>query len=416
MHGLDRPVVFLGSYPPRECGIATFTQDLYQGFESIRREFGFYRPARVLAMGDGRAYAYPAEVRGEMAREGAAGYREFARRLGGLGTALVNVQHEYGLFGGPNGELLLEFLEWLKPPVVTTLHTLLISPPSDLVAVARSIADRSQAVVVLARCGLELARQQGLDPQKLVYIPHGVPFVARDREARQAARRRLGLEGRTVLATFGLISRDKGIEYVLQALPELVKCHPDLLYVVVGETHPAVRRYEGESYREELMAVSHRLGLSDHVEFRAEYQTRQDFCRYLQAAHVCVLPYLARDQIVSGTLSYAMAAGRVVVSTPSLFAEECLAGGRGALVPFRDAGALEEAIGLLLESPELRREIEWRAWNYTRSRLWPEVGRRYAGLFGQVLGVGTAHLRVPDKDRLVAGEAAGRQPPLHLGR
>lgn len=393
-------VVFVGSYPPRQCGIATFTYDLRQAFETVRQEGGRYGPSAVIAMGHGRRYAYPPEVVAEISRDDPQSYREAARRIRSQRARLVCLQHEYGLFGGSHGAHVLELLSRLGVPAVTTLHTILTRPPGPLGEITQRIARHSERVVVLAHAGLELSRQQGIPGEKLVYIPHGVPYIPGGQAAQRAAKQVLGISAHTVLATVGLLSRDKGIEYVLQALPELVRQHPELLYLIVGELHPEVRRREGQSYLDELMAMVRKLGLQEHVQFRSEYQTLESLCRYLQATDICVLPYLSRDQIVSGTLSYALAAGRAVVATPSLYAEECLAEGRGLLIPFRDADALATAISRLLDDPHLRQRCEERAWVYTRSWLWPEVVRRYIRLFREIR----------PRQRVWLGVVAGKSP------
>jgi glycosyltransferase involved in cell wall biosynthesis len=335
------------TYPPREDGIATFTRDLLDGVCGAHNGIN----ARIAAITDPDAYyAYPRQVRWEIEQNDKESYAEAGRALSQAGVAAVSLQHEFGLWGAP-GYLAEPFdrydcapalLDAVDKPVVTTLHTVLPQPRPDIRASIRRLAERSVAVVVMIHVGAKiLADDYGLDRERIVTIPHGVPDARPVETAR--VKRSLRLDGHTVICTFGLLGRNKGLETVIRALPEIVERHPDALYLVIGETHPQVRKAEGESYREELTALAHELGVSRHVRFNNQYLEQQSLIHYLQATDIYVTPYHDRNQITSGTLSYALGCGRAIVSTPYVYAAEALAEGRGLLAEF-DSPAFEQLL------------------------------------------------------------------------
>jgi len=375
-------IAYVSSYPPRKCGIATFTHDLLTAVEQVDSV-----PATVVAMNDRlEGYAYDWRVKLQIYRDDRAAYVRAARALNRMPIDLVNVQHEYGLFGGAWGEYLLGFYRALEKPVVTTLHTTLPNPDPTLRRVTREIAVRSRQVVVLAQAAVEiLVRDYGIPRRKVRVIPHGVPVVERRPGLREQRKAELGYAGRRVLSTFGLINPNKGIEYVLHALPEIVREHPDVLYLVVGETHPGVRAHSGESYRESLQRLVEELGLEEHVAFVDRYLTKADLIRYLELTDIYLMPYLDPNQIVSGTLAYALGAGKAIIATPSVYAREVLADGRGILVPFCDSQAIARVLRHLLSDAEALAALEERAYAYTRSWTWPAVGRQYLALFQEVM-------------------------------
>jgi polysaccharide biosynthesis protein PslF len=369
-------VLFVGSYPPRECGIATFTEDIRGAYDLLAGE-----PSDVIAItDDGRSYAYPGYVRAEIARDDRASYLAAARFANDHPAEVVNVQHEYGLFGGDKGEYLLDFLAALRKPVIVTLHTTLPTPDARMRFITRELCNRSDAVIVLAYSGRRILEEHyGIDPRKVNVILHGVPDVPLRRS--HHFKRRLGLEHRTVLSTFGLLSRGKGIEYVIEALPEIFARHPDAVYQLLGETHPGVKKHEGEAYRESLWARVVELGLSSRVRFVDHYMQDDEVVDYLQATDVYVSPSLDPNQIVSGTLSYAVACGRVVVATASTYATELLADGRGVTIPFRDSGSIASSVNAVLDDPQLRGDIETTAYRFGRSMTWPRVAKQYERSF-----------------------------------
>lgn len=378
----------VGTAPPRRCGIATFTGDLGIAITALQPE----RPAVQVALTDvGGAYAYGPEVVFEVQAPQRSDYRTAAGFLNTAAVDVVCVQHEFGIFGGPSGRHLDELLEHLQVPVVTTLHTVLAHPTPEQRAVTRRVADRSDVLVVLADRAVELLVEGcGIDPSKVRVIPHGVPAAPElDRDAAKAS---LGLSDRTLLLTFGLLGPDKGVEVVLAALPGLVAADPSLLYVVLGATHPHVLRDHGDVYREALVAQVQDLGLGDHVLLVDRYAELEELCRYLAASDVYLTPYHSTEQIVSGTLAYAVGMGCAVVSTPYPYATELLADGRGVLVPFDDSPALAAELAALLGDLPARTAMQSRAREHGRTMTWPSVAAAYQQLFVEVVA---AHERAP---------------------
>ena len=375
---VEPQIAVLGSYPPRACGIATFTADVAAALEQHSGQ-----STKIIAIDEpGAARRYPKNVIWCLQQDDPASYLSVAAAVGRSNVQLVNIQHEYGLFGGENGELLLTLMEALPQPIVTTLHTVLPEPSSHLREVTQALCKLSAEVVVLARSAIPMLRNiYNIDTSRVTFIPHGIPTVTRQPGIRRAMKARLGYSGRTLLSTFGLINPDKGIEYVLQALPLLVERHPDLLFLVLGETHPGIRRHRGELYREGLKAIVDDLGLHDHVRFENRYLDVEELVNYLLATDIYLMAYLNSDQIVSGTLAYAVGCGKAVVATPFRYAEEMLADGRGIIVPFRSHQAIANALQQLLTSPELRAETEARAYTFSRSMEWPSVAADYWAVF-----------------------------------
>lgn len=375
--GTRKPrALFVGSYVPRECGIATFTEDLKAAYDL----HGGDRSPVIAVTDPGRTYDYPDDVIAQIHRDEVHSYVAAARVANESDVDVVNVQHEYGLFGGERGSMLLDFLAMLRKPVVLTMHTTLPEPDTTMRYVTRELCNRSDEVVVLAKAGKEiLTRDYGIDHRKVRVVLHGAPDVMLRRSTH--FKKHFGLTGRTVISTFGLLSRGKGIEYVLDALPAVFEKHPNAAYVLFGQTHPEIKRREGEAYREELWRRAQSLGIADRVQFVNRYMSDDDVVKSLLATDVYVSPSLDPHQIVSGTLSYAVACGRVVIATPYLYARELLAGGRGVIVPFRDSDALEGSIDAVLSDPALRSRLETRAYRFGRKMTWRRVAAEYASSF-----------------------------------
>ncbi len=373
--------LFMASYPPRECGIATFTRDVVESYD---RAFGTSSAVIAIDEPGGENRLHERRVFARLQQNDRSSYRRVARAANAHRSELVCVQHEFGLFGGQDGAWFLDFLFALEKPAVVSLHTVLPEPSASHRDVTRRICDRADAVVVLSQTGKDiLIGGYGADPDKTHVIHHGVPDVPfRSTEVAKAA---FGVGQRTVLSTFGLISRGKGLEYAIEAMRSVVKQHPEALYLILGETHPAVRRQEGESYRESLVAKIAEYGLQNHVALVDKYLEFDELMNYLGATDIYVTPYLNPEQIVSGTLAYAVGAGKAIVSTPYLYARELLAERRGFLVPFRDAGALAARLEALLDDPWLCRATEHRAYRFGRQMTWPHVARAYGKLFADVL-------------------------------
>jgi glycosyltransferase involved in cell wall biosynthesis len=364
---------YVSTYPPRRCGIATFTHDLATATGS--REIVALHPPD-------QPPAYPIEVHHRIRRDEHGDYRQVARSLNDC-VDVVSVQHEYGIWGGDNGAYVLDFVRGLQLPSVATLHTVLRNPTANQRAVLCELVALVDATVVMSRSAASiLAASYGVDPHRLEIIPHGVPDLPLvDPETVKTG---LGLEGRDVILSFGLLGPGKGYELALDALPDVVAQHPAACYVIVGATHPDLLRTEGEAYRARLADQVQRLGMEAHVQFVDRFVGRVELTRWLEATDVFVTPYPSLDQIVSGTLSYAMGAGRAIISTPYTYATELLADGRGILVPPGSAAALADALNNVLGDQELRANLGRRAHAYSRGMVWSAVAADYRRVLGRV--------------------------------
>ncbi|MFW2853888.1 glycosyltransferase [Sphingomonas sp. TX0543] len=372
-----RHVALIGNFPPRRCGIATFTADLHAALRAAEPD----AKLSTVAMTDpGMAYQYPEEVGYEIAQGRLKDYLAAVEHINARNPDIVCVQHEFGIFGGPSGEHLAVMLEKLRAPVVTTLHTILPEPDPDQRRVLERVAAASSRLVAMTEMGRTiLTRDLGIAPEKVSVIPHGIPDLPFLDPA--YGKHHFGLDGRDVVLTFGLLSPNKGIEVMIAALPELVERHPDLTYVVLGATHPHLIAREGEVYRHELEARVRDLDLEDHVRFVNDYVDAPTLQAWLSASDIYVTPYLSEAQITSGTLAYSVGLGKAVVSTPYWHAQELLAERRGHLVPFASPKALAEAIGMLLSDRTLRDELRRNAYDAGRDMVWPVVAQRYMALF-----------------------------------
>jgi glycosyltransferase involved in cell wall biosynthesis len=373
--GGDLRIALVGTYPPRRCGIATFTRDLAQGMSAASANV---RPIAVAVTDEGSRYEYSEEVAYEI-RHGTKGdYARAAEILNYKAVGWVSLQHEYGIFGGDDGAYVLELLGTLRVPSIVTLHTVLENPSVSQRTIVQRMAKTSTLVVMSRVAANLLARRYDVHGSRVHIIPHGIPDMPpRDQVAPKT---RFGIAGHRMLLTFGLLGPNKGIETVIRALPAIVSACPDLVYFVVGATHPAILRQYGEAYRTTLEREAEKLGVRDHVVFRDQYVTTEDLWSYLQAADVFVSPYLNEAQVTSGALSYAMGAGAAVISTPYWHASELLADDRGRLFPFGDGTALAETVISLMDSPDERQRLRSRAYELTRAFVWPQVGAQYLAL------------------------------------
>jgi glycosyltransferase involved in cell wall biosynthesis len=359
---------------PYPSGTATFTYDLATA--------AFPRQIVALHPVNGPE-AYPVEVRYKIRRDEREDYTTVAEGLNASGADVVSLQFEHHIWGGDDGAYVLDFLDALRLPVVTTLHSVVRKPTAGQRRLLGAIVDRSDAAVVMSAAAASLAtRAYGIDSGRLETIPHGVPnlpLVDPD-----AVKPRLGLEGRLVILGFGLLGPGKGYEAVIEAMPALVEAHPTALFVILGATHPDILAADGETYREQLAAMAERLGVTDHVRFIDRFVGRVELGTWLEAADVFVAPYRDADRTVSGTLAYAMGAGKAVVSTPSACARELLAARRGMVIAAGDATALGVALQRLLADPALRAGYGRRAYEHTRDMVWSAVGGEYRRIFTQV--------------------------------
>jgi len=373
-------IAYVSTYPPRECGIANFTKDLIDSVDGLRE----FRPSVVIAINEeGATYDYDRRVRFQIERDSVDDYVQATRYVNLSKVNLVNLQHEFGVFGGEWGEYVNSFLEDLQKPVVTTLHTVLPNFESAARKVMKDIAYHSASIAVMTRTALQLLKNCNVKREKINVIPHGcpdVPFVTSEKPKTS-----LGLRGRIVLSTFGLINRGKGIQYAIRALPSLVKKEPRILYLIIGETHPEVRKIEGERYRKRLMRLVDELKLRKHVRFHNRFLQKRELIKYLQATDIYITPYVDRNQISSGTLVYALGTGKAIISTPYLHAEEALAEGRGLICKFRNPSSIAECINRLLEDAELRLSLERKAYAFSRNFTWPKVAENYVNLFNRLL-------------------------------
>lgn len=367
-----RRVALIGNFLPRLCGIATFTTHLHSALGALHREVA----VEVYAMVDpGRSYAFPPAVAMAIDQDEPDSYRRAARRIEASGADLVWVQHEYGIFGGPAGEYLLDLLDAVSAPVAATLHTVLETPNPDQRRVLERLAARASVLIVMAQTASALLqRAYGVPESKIAVIEHGVPD--RGYVTPSAARRRFGVEDRKTIMTFGLLSPGKGIETMILAMPEILNRCPDALYRIVGATHPHLVAHEGERHREALQALARTLGVDAHLHWEDRFLDEDELLDHLAMADVYVTPYRNPQQITSGTLSYAAGLGKPIVATPYVHATELLAEGRGMLVGFDDTKAIASVVGALLADDGRRARMAARAYAHSRALTWRRMAER----------------------------------------
>lgn len=388
-------IAFIGGYEPRRCGIATFTHHICEAVANIS-------PAAECIAGAVNdkieGYKYPSRVRFELLEKDLDSYRRAADFLNFNRTEVLSLQHEFGIYGGTAGSHILALLREIKIPVVTTLHTVLQQPNAPQRQVMERLIYHSERLVVMAHKGAEILQDTYRVPEgKIDIIPHGIPetqFSISD-----AFKGQFGLEGRKVLLTFGLLGPGKGIEYAIKALPEIVRHHPDVVYVVLGATHPHLVMREGENYRLGLERLAEENGVKGHVIFFNRFASAAELTEFIGATDIYVTPYLNEAQITSGTLAYVFGAGKAVVSTPYWHASELLASGRGTLVPFRDSQAIAAAVCGLLDDPVLHAKIEANAYVLGRTMIWPAVARSYVEVFQQAVADSSASTRAVKTER-----------------
>jgi len=390
--------VFVSTYPPRRCGIATFTLDLagVAGSHEIA----------VLHPTDG-PNVYPLEVRHRIRRDIRGDYHRVARELNESDARVVSVQHEYGIWGGNDGEFVLDFVAALNKPVVATLHTVPHTPSPGQRRVLMSLIDASAATVVMSRSAAALlARVYGVDQASLDVVPHGVPQLPLLQP--DTVKPRLGMKVAPMILSFGLLGPGKGYESVIEAMPSVIEADPTAYYVILGATHPELLRREGEAYRNKLKDLAHALGVADRVLFIDRFVSRVELGTWLTAADIFVTPYPNPDQIVSGTLAYAMSAGKAIVSTRYSYAVEMLESGRGMLAASNSARALAESLTEVLLDRELRTRLGRRAYEFSRTMVWTEVGATYGRIFDRVAApMGRVALGASRDSSLVSAEGVG---------
>ncbi len=377
---LPSRIAVIGNYLPRQCGIATFTTDLCA---AISAEYGTARLMALPVNDTEQGYNYPARVRWSLVQDDVKSYLDAAEFLNFNNIDMVCLQHEYGIFGGEAGSHILHLLRGLKMPVVTTLHTVLREPNPDQLMVMEEIAELSDRLIVMSQLSSQFLQEIFKVPgSKIDMVPHGVPdlpFLDPN-----FYKDRFGVEGKAVLLTFGLLSPNKGIENVIQALPQILSKHKNVVYIVAGATHPHILRREGDKYRASLQALAKEVGVESQVIFHDRFVSPEEMAEFIGAADIYITPYRYEAQVVSGTLAYALGAGEAIISTPYWHAIELLDDRRGALVPFQNPGAIALKTIELLNTPAIRHALRKRAYLFARDMVWKKVAQGYMESFARV--------------------------------
>src|SRR6202163_1945998 len=406
---LPSRIAVIGNYLPRQCGIATFTTDLCA---AISAEYGTARLLALPVNDTEQGYDYPARVRWSLAQDDVASYQEAAEFLNFHNIDMVCLQHEYGIFGGPAGSHILHLLRGLKMPVVTTLHTVLREPDPNQLKVMEEIADLSDRLIVMSQLSSQFLQEIfKVSGSKIDMVPHGVPdlpFLDPN-----FYKDRFGVEGKAVLLTFGLLSPNKGIESVIQALPQILAKHKNVVYIVAGATHPHILRREGEKNRASLETLAKQVGVESQVIFHNRFVSPDEMVQFIGAADIYITPYRHEAQVVSGTLAYALGAGKAIISTPYWHAIELLNEGRGALVPFQNPAAIAQKTIELLDTPAIRHAMRKRAYLFAREMIWKRVAQGYMESFSRVRSDRLASPRVQFSSHAIP-KSPNQLPALNL--
>ncbi|MEN8153509.1 MAG: glycosyltransferase family 4 protein [Acidobacteriota bacterium] len=377
-------IATIGNYVPRQCGIATFTRDLVESMVFHKDPRQARAEAYVIAMNDqNNSYSYPDIVKSIIREDSQRDYLNAVKHINFSNADICLIQHEFGIFGGERGKYILTLIQKLEKPLVVTFHTVLKNPAPMEEHIIRELSRKAERVVVMSRKATSFLKEiYNVPGEKIELILHGVP----DLNVKQIGKFKemLHLENKRTLFTFGLLSRNKGIETVIKALPSVVEKYPDTLYIVLGKTHPKVVEESGEEYRSYLKRMAEKLNLRNNVFFDNRFISNEELFSYLAAVDVYITPYLNEAQITSGTLSYAIGAGAAVISTPYWHAEEILADGRGRMFDFNDSGALGKILLELFDEPEKLKKMRKNAYNYGRNTTWPEIGAKYLHLLSSI--------------------------------
>ncbi|MCO5384057.1 MAG: glycosyltransferase family 4 protein [Methanosarcina barkeri] len=374
-------VLFIGTYVPKECGIATFTSDLLNSVSGENNDVY----CEVIALSDpSETYNYPEEVVFQIQKEKLEDYYLAADYINQSDADIVCLQHEFGLYGGNAGDYIFALLSGINKPVITTMHTVIREPELEYRVSTEKLIRYSEKLVVMSQTAVDMLKDVYKAPEdKIEIIFHGVPDYPFNNCSKY--KKMLNLKGSPLVLTFGLLSKNKGIESVLEALPDVVSQYPDLIYLVLGATHPMVKKTQGEAYRQYLKNKVSELGLENNVVFHDKFVEKEELCNYILASDIYASPYLSREQIVSGALTYAMGMGKAIVSTPYWYAQEMLSENRGLLIDFGDTDGFKKSLSYLIENPEECDNMRKKAYDFGRKMTWKNVGKKYNTVFGKAL-------------------------------
>lgn len=370
-------VIYVSSYIPRKCGIATFTKDLTNEINKLNP----YALAEILAIDrQGDNFSYPWEVKFKINQNDLGSFLQAANYVNQSGADLVVLEHEFGLYGGRGGDYIIAFAEAVKKPLVVTFHTIIDDPGNEYGIVQKRLAECASTITVMINDSVQkLIQKYDVPKEKIAQISHGIPDLSFG--ATEHFKKEKKLTGKIVMGNINLLSESKGVEYSLEAVAKIVKKHPNILYLIIGQTHPVVLEEVGEKYRNFLKAKTKKLGIQKNVRFINEYLSLDELLEWLQAIEIYITPYLNPEQSSSGALAYAIGAGKSCISTPYLYAKEILSDGKGILVPFRDSKAISDAVIELLDNPEKREEMEKKAYEFGRLMTWSNVALQHLDLF-----------------------------------
>lgn len=371
-------IAFLSTYPPRECGLATFTQDLITAIDNMG-----VIDTGIIAVNGMENYAYDSKVIAEIGQHERGDYLKAAKELNASNIDLLVIEHEYGIFGGDHGEYILDLINNIEIPVVTTLHTILLEPDLKQRSIINALGKKSAKIVTMAKNTQHLLQSvYGVDPNKIEVIHHGVP--KRLIQSRESLKKKFGYENKQIISTFGLIGPGKGIEHGIEAISKVVKNNKDILYLILGQTHPALKE-EGQLYRNKLEELVDKLELGENVIFINKYLSKDEIIQYLQLSDIYMTPYMGKDQAVSGTMAYAVGYGKVIVSTPYLYAKEMLSEGRGMLAEFNNPDSIADCIKYIIQNPDKKAKMERNIIKVGRTMFWDKVAKRYIEVFINII-------------------------------
>lgn len=371
-------ITFLSTYPPRECGLATFTQDLITAIDNSE-----IVETSVIAVNNMDDYEYDSKVFADIRQHEQDDYIEIAKKLNHSDIDLLVIEHEYGIFGGENGEYILDLINNIEIPVVTTFHTILLEPNPKQRLIINALGEKSVKVVTMAQNTKQLLQSiYGVDPRKIEVIHHGVPKKLI--QTRETLKKKYGYQKMQIISTFGLISPSKGIENGIEAISKVVKYNKDVLYLILGQTHPSLKE-EGLLYRNKLEGLVEEFNLEKNVKFINKYLSKDEIIEYLQLSDIYMTPYNAKDQAVSGTMAYAVGYGKVIVSTPYLYAKEMLSEGRGLLAEFNNPDSLADRLTYIINNPLKKAKMERNTIKIGRTMYWDKVARCYTDMFIDVV-------------------------------